>query len=188
MRLLIIGPQGAGKGTQASRIAGELRIPHVSTGDLFRDNISRGTELGTLAQRYMNAGDLVPDEVTQSMLADRLAQPDADPGFLLDGFPRNLVQADWLRGMLHERQADLEKVILLTAPDQVLVDRMLARGRADDTVEAIQRRLDLYHAETEPLIDYYGDAVVRIDGVGSVDEVHDRIMTGLGLQDPAASR
>ena len=181
MRALIIGPQGAGKGTQAVRIAEQLGIPHISTGDLFRDNIGRGTELGTLAQQYMNAGELVPDEVTQSMLADRLAQPDAEPGFLLDGFPRNLPQATWLAGLLHERGTDLEKVILLTAPDEVLIERMTARGREDDTIEAIRRRLDVYHAETEPLVEHYGEIVVRIDGVGGVDEVSDRIVSGLGL-------
>ena len=181
VRALIIGPQGAGKGTQAVRIAAEVGIPHISTGDLFRDNISSGTELGALAQQYMSAGDLVPDEVTQSMLADRLALPDTEPGFLLDGFPRNLPQATWLAGLLSERHTELEKVILLTAPDEVLIERMIARGREDDTVEAIQRRLDLYHAETEPLVEHYGEIVVRIDGVDEVDEVTDRIVSGLGL-------
>lgn len=181
MRLMIIGPQGAGKGTQAQRITAELGIPHVSTGDLFRANISGGTELGKLAQKYMDDGQLVPDEVTQDMVADRLAQPDADQGFLLDGFPRNTGQATWLAELLADHSTPIHKVILLTAPDEVLVERMVARGRADDTPEAISRRLAIYHAETAPLVDFYGDAVVAVDGVGTVDEVHDRIFTALGL-------
>ncbi|NNG35222.1 adenylate kinase [Nakamurella aerolata] len=179
MRAMIIGPQGAGKGTQATRICGELGIPHISTGDLFRANIAGGTELGKLAQSYTDAGKLVPDDVTQAMVADRLAQPDTDNGFLLDGFPRNLKQAEWLSTLLAERGTPIERVLLLTAPDEVLMERMLARGRADDTEEAIQQRLDIYHAETLPLVEYYGDRVVQIDGVGEVDDVHDRIAAAL---------
>jgi adenylate kinase len=177
MRLLIVGPQGAGKGTQADLLAKSLGIPHVSTGDIFRANLAGGTELGRLAKKYMDAGELVPDEVTQEMVADRVAQPDARPGFLLDGFPRNIQQADWLSELLTGMKTPIQVVVLLTAPDEVLLERMLARGRADDTVEAINRRLDIYHRETTPLIDYYGSKVVHVDGVGSVDEVHDRILS-----------
>jgi adenylate kinase len=176
MRLLIVGPQGAGKGTQAALLADSLGIPHVSTGDLFRANLAGGTELGMLAKKYMDAGELVPDEVTQEMVADRVAQPDAEPGFLLDGFPRNVSQADWLTDMLAKLEKPIDAVVLLTAPDEVLLDRMLARGRADDTVEAIGRRLDIYHRETKPLIDYYDGRVVQVDGVGEIDEVHDRVL------------
>ena len=176
MRLLIVGPQGAGKGTQAKLLAESLGIPHVSTGDLFRANLAGGTELGRLAKKYMDAGELVPDEVTQEMVADRVAQPDAKPGFLLDGFPRNIPQADWLAGMLEKIQTPIDVVVLLTAPDEVLLDRMLARGRDDDTVEAIKRRLDIYHRETKPLTDYYGSRVAHVDGVGTVDEVHERVL------------
>ena len=176
MRLLIVGPQGAGKGTQAALLADSLGIPHVSTGDLFRANLAGGTELGMLAKKYMDAGELVPDEVTQEMVADRVAQPDAEPGFLLDGFPRNVSQADWLTDMLAKLEKPVDAVVLLTAPDEVLLDRMLARGRADDTVEAIGRRLDIYHRETKPLIDYYDGRVVQVDGVGEIDEVHDRVL------------
>jgi adenylate kinase len=176
MRLLIVGPQGAGKGTQAALLAESLGIPHVSTGDLFRANLAGGTELGMLVKKYVDSGELVPDEVTQDMVADRVSQPDAEPGFLLDGFPRNITQADWLTAMLDGRHAPIERVVLLTAPDQVLLDRMLSRGRADDTVEAITRRLDIYHRETTPLIDYYDGRVVHVDGVGEVDEVHQRVL------------
>jgi adenylate kinase len=179
MRLLIVGPQGAGKGTQAALLADSLGIPHVSTGDLFRANLAGGTELGMLAKKYMDAGELVPDEVTQEMVADRVAQPDAERGFLLDGFPRNVPQADWLNGMLEKLEKPIEVVVLLTAPDEVLLDRMLARGRADDTVEAISRRLDIYHRETKPLIEYYNGRVVHVDGVGDVDEVHDRVLAAV---------
>lgn len=176
MRLLIVGPQGAGKGTQAALLAESLQIPHVSTGDLFRANLAGGTELGMLAKKYMDAGELVPDEVTQEMVADRVAQADAAAGFLLDGFPRNVSQADWLTGMLDEVEKPIDVVVLLSAPDKVLLERMLARGRADDTVDAITRRLDIYHRETKPLIDYYDGKVVEIDGVGGVPEVHARIV------------
>ena len=179
MRLLIVGPQGAGKGTQAALLADSLGIPHVSTGDLFRANLAGGTELGMLAKKYMDAGELVPDEVTQEMVADRVAQPDAERGFLLDGFPRNVPQADWLNGMLEKLEKPIEVVVLLTAPDEVLLDRMLARGRADDTVDAISRRLDIYHRETKPLIEYYDGRVVHVDGVGDVDEVHDRVLAAV---------
>lgn len=184
MRLMIIGPQGAGKGTQAMRICAELGVPHISTGDLFRDNISRGSELGKLAQTYMDAGKLVPDDVTQQMVADRLRHGDAEAGFLFDGFPRNIGQAQWLESLLEELRTPIERVIELTAPDQVLVQRMLARGRADDTVEAINLRLEIYHAETEPLVAFYGDKVLPVDGVGTVDEVHDRMFAELGITAP----
>jgi adenylate kinase len=179
MRLLIVGPQGAGKGTQAALLADSLGIPHVSTGDLFRANLDGGTELGRLAKKYMDAGELVPDEVTQEMVADRVAQPDAQQGFLLDGFPRNIQQADWLTELLVGQSAPIQAVVLLTAPDEVLLERMLTRGRADDTVEAINRRLAIYHRETAPLIDYYGAKVVHVDGVGEVGEVHERLLAAV---------
>ena len=179
MRLLIIGPQGAGKGTQAELLRQELGIPHVSTGDLFRANIGAGTELGRRAQQYLDSGDLVPDAVTQDMVADRLARPDAADGFLLDGFPRNLAQAEWLTSLLAERGTPIQSVVLLTAPDEVLTERMLARGRADDTPEAIRTRLQIYYSETRPLVDYYGSAVATVDGVGAVDEIHRRIVAAV---------
>lgn len=184
MRLLIIGPQGAGKGTQAALLCAELGIPHVSTGDLFRANIGAGTELGKRAQAFMATGALVPDSVTQDMVTDRLAQGDAAGGFLLDGFPRNIAQAEWLTALLADRGAPIQAVVLLTAPDDVLTARMTARGRADDTPEAIRTRLDIYYSETQPLVDYYRGHVLEIDGVGEVDAIHDRIMDALGSAVP----
>lgn len=181
MRLLIIGPQGAGKGTQATLLCAELDIPHVSTGDLFRANISGETPLGLRAKHYMDAGELVPDELTQEMLADRLAQPDAAPGFLLDGFPRNIAQATWLADLLIGRGTPVDRVVVLTAPDEVLTERMLSRGRADDTAEAIRRRLAIYHSETLPLIDWYDGRVAKVDGVGSVEDVHRRVLAAIGI-------
>src|SRR6478735_5083017 len=172
MRVLIVGPQGAGKGTQAALLAGNLQIPHISTGDIFRANVGAGTELGVLAKKYMDAGELVPDEVTVAMVAARFDEPDAAKGFLLDGFPRTVGQANKLGEILVERDEDIDKVVLL--------GRMLARGRADDTAEAISRRLELYHQETKPLLDYYADRLVAIDGVGGIDEVQLRALKALG--------
>ena len=179
MRVLIVGPQGAGKGTQATLLAKNLQVPHISTGDIFRANATAGTELGALAKKYMDAGDLVPDEVTSAMVKARLAESDVDGGFLLDGFPRTVPQAQWLGDVLHENEHDLDAVLLLDAPDDVLMERMLARGRADDTAEAISRRLALYHSETKPLLDYYSNILVAVNGVGAVDEVQERALSAL---------
>ena len=186
MRILIVGPQGAGKGTQAALLAGNLRIPHISTGDIFRSNVTAGTELGVLAKKYMDAGELVPDEVTSAMVKARLEEPDADGGFLLDGFPRTVPQAQWLGGVLHENSHDLDAVLLLEAPDDVLMERMMARGRADDTADAISRRLALYHSETKPLLEHYAEVLVAIDGVGSVEEIQQRALAALQRADPDA--
>jgi adenylate kinase len=180
MRVLIVGPQGSGKGTQATLLAGNLGIPHISTGDIFRANVGAGTELGVLARKYMDAGELVPDEVTVAMVAARFDEPDASKGFLLDGFPRTVVQANKLGEILVERDEDIDTVLLLEVPDDVLIERMVARGRADDTPEAIGRRLELYHLETKPLLDYYAGKLVAIDGVGTVDEVQQRARKALG--------
>lgn len=183
MRVLIVGPQGAGKGTQATLLAENLGVPHVSTGDLFRLNIGHGTELGLTAQGYMDKGELVPDEVTSSMVADRLGDKDMADGWILDGFPRNLSQAKWLGELLEERKSALTNVLVVDAPDEVLMERMMARGRADDTAEAIGRRLSIYHAETVPLLEFYGDLVVEVDGVGEITEVQRRILKALGRSD-----
>jgi len=180
MRVLIVGPQGAGKGTQASLLAENLGIPHISTGDIFRANVGAGTELGVLAKKYMDAGELVPDEVTVAMVAARFDEPDASKGFLLDGFPRTVTQANKLAEILVERGEDIDKVLLLEVPDGVLLERMLARGRADDTAEAISRRLELYHSETKPLLEYYANRLAAIDGVGGIEDVQRRALAALG--------
>lgn len=172
---MIFGPQGAGKGTQAALLAPHWGIPHISTGDLFRANISAGTHLGKQAKAALEAGELVPDAITQGMLADRLNQADTRNGFLLDGFPRAPEQAEWLETMI-SGTPDLDAVILLTAGDDVLLQRTLGRGRVDDTAEVINRRLALYHQHTEPLLRYFGPLVVPIDGDRSVELVHQEII------------
>ena len=179
MRLLIFGPQGVGKGTQAALLAPHWGIPHISTGDLFRANISANTHLGRQASAALAAGDLVPDSITQGMLADRLNDPDARNGFLLDGFPRNQEQAQWLEAMIAGTPG-LDAVILLTAPIEVLIERARQRGRQDDTAEAIERRLSLYFELTEPLIKFYGSLVETIDGDRSVELVHQEIIGRIG--------
>ncbi len=179
MRVLIVGPQGAGKGAQAVLLAAALNIPHISTGDIFRANATAGTDLGALAKKYMDAGELVPDEVTSAMVSARLAETDASAGFLLDGYPRTVPQAQWLADRLHTDGHALNAVLLLTVPNDVLLTRMLARGRADDTAEAIARRLELYHTETRPLLDYYGHLLVTIDGDGPIEEIHQRALHAL---------
>lgn len=180
MRILILGPQGAGKGTQAVLISGELGVPHISTGDLFRAHLNDSTPLGEQVKVLVDAGSLVPDEITNKMVRERLAEPDAGDGFLLDGFPRTSGQADVLDAMLAEQGVALDVVVELRVPQEVVVQRMLARGRADDTEEGIRTRLELYRAETAPLIDRYHDVVASVDGVGSVDEVGARVLAALG--------
>ncbi|MGP9539716.1 adenylate kinase [Brachybacterium sp. AOP43-C2-M15] len=176
-RLLIVGPPGAGKGTQAVRIAEQLGIPAISTGDIFRANVSGQTELGVLAKSYMDKGEYVPDSVTNDMVRSRLAEDDARGGFLLDGYPRTLDQVEALDGMLSELGTGLDRVLLLVVETEEVVGRLVARGaeqgRSDDTEETIRRRLEVYAEQTAPLIDVY-DArglVRRVDGMASIDEV-----------------
>jgi len=173
--MIILGRQGAGKGTQCVRLADRYSIPHVSTGDMLREAVQAGTELGQMARSIMDAGDLVPDEVMNGIVAERLAEPDAADGFLLDGFPRSDVQAAWLNEALAPGGIDL--VLSLEVPDEIVIERMLARGRADDTVAAIRRRLDLYEAETAPLMGYYRELgkLVSANGHGEEDEVEKRL-------------
>jgi adenylate kinase len=176
-RLLIVGPPGAGKGTQAVRIAEELSIPAISTGDIFRANVSGQTELGVLAQSYMDQGEYVPDSVTNDMVRSRLAQEDARDGFLLDGYPRTLDQVAALDGMLTELGTSLDLVLLLVVEPEEVIGRLVARGveqgRSDDTEETIRRRLDVYAEQTAPLIDVYQrrGLVRRVDGMAAIDEV-----------------
>lgn len=182
MRVVLVGPPGAGKGTQALRLSERLGVPHISTGDLFRDNVAHGSELGRVARRYLDAGELVPDEVTVAMVRDRLAARHAEAGFLLDGFPRNTTQAHALAEVLAERGEELDAVLQLDVPTDVVVERLLARGRADDTEDVIRRRQQVYREETAPLLEHYADILVTVDAVGSVDEVTDRALSGLSAR------
>jgi len=209
MRLIMVGPQGAGKGTQGGRLAERHAIPHVATGDLLRAEVRQGTSLGLKAREFMGRGDLVPDDLVMRMLERRLSQPDAADGFVLDGFPRNAPQAEALDRVLARAEQGLDAVVSLEVPDEVLVERLSARRtcptcgrpytqvgglpvtceddgtelvhRADDTPEAIRRRLAIFHEHTVPLIAFYEkrDLVLHVDGVGSVDEVETRIVKEL---------
>ncbi|MEO5834846.1 MAG: adenylate kinase [Nakamurella sp.] len=188
MRLLMMGPQGAGKGTQAELLSEALSLTHISTGDIFRANVGHKTELGVRAQAYMSRGDLVPDELTKAMVTDRLGQSDVTTGWLLDGFPRNLAQAEWLESSLQEAGTPLTAVLLLDVPDDVLLERMLTRGRADDQGDIIHRRLEIYRTETVPMIDYFGKMVIHVDGVGNLQDVAHRVLRGIGHSDVHLSR
>jgi adenylate kinase len=186
MRVVLMGPPGAGKGTQAAVVAGRLGIPHVSTGDIFRANVAGGTPLGLEAQKYMDAGEYVPDSVTNEMVRDRLAQPDAAGGFLLDGYPRTLAQVDELAGMLAEQGGALDKVVELTVDTDEVVGRLVKRaaeqGRSDDTEDVIRRRQEIYAEQTAPLTAVYAEQglLVQVDGMGSVEDVTARVLAVLG--------
>lgn len=180
MRLLFIGPPGAGKGTQADLVARRLGIPHISTGEMFREHVSRGTELGEKVEKIMAAGDYVPDEVTVEMLAERIDRPDASEGFILDGFPRTPAQVASLDALIGE-DGGLDKVVVFEVDRDELMKRMLARGRADDTAETIRNRFNVYVEQTKPLLDIYEgrDLTVAVDGIGDVEEVTERILAAL---------
>ena len=186
MRIVLMGPPGAGKGTQAVKVAESLQVPHISTGEIFRANLAAGTPLGLEAKRYMESGEYVPDEVTNSRVASRLAEPDAANGFILDGYPRTLAQVDELDGMLTGLNTRLDKVVEITANTDEVVARLLNRakeqGRADDTEEVIRRRMDVYAEQTEPLVRVYDERglLVKVDGMGSMDEVTGRLLAALG--------
>ncbi|MPY82313.1 MAG: adenylate kinase [Actinophytocola sp.] len=178
-RVVLVGPPGAGKGTQAVVLAGKLGVPHISTGDLFRGHIAEQTALGAEVKRYLDSGKLVPDSVTNEMVRERISEPDAAAGFLLDGFPRNTAQADVLAGILAEQGTHLDAVIELQVGEEELVQRLLDRGRDDDTEEVIRERQAVYREETAPLLDYYADRLITVDGVGEVDEVSARALDAL---------
>jgi len=185
VRLVLVGPPGAGKGTQALVVAAKLGVPHISTGDIFRANVAGGTDLGRQAQTFMDAGELVPDSVTNAMVASRLGQSDALPGFLLDGYPRNPEQAAVLDGFLNEHGHAIDAVVELVVDNDEVVGRLISRaakeGRADDTEDVIRRRLEVYAQQTEPLVGHYRDqgVLVTVDGVGEVTDVTERILAVL---------
>ncbi|MFM9035247.1 MAG: adenylate kinase [Mycobacterium sp.] len=182
MRVVLLGPPGAGKGTQAVRIAENLGVPHISTGELFRRNISNGTELGVRAKHYLDSGELVPTSLTNDLVDDRLDETDVAGGFILDGFPRTVEQAEALHDMLERRGLKLDAVVELRVPEEELVGRLMSRGRADDTEDVIRNRFRVYHDETAPLLDYYqGESELRtVDAVGTLDEVFERALHALG--------
>jgi len=185
MRMILMGPPGAGKGTQAKTVADHFGIPAISTGDIFRANVSEGTELGVEAKRYMDAGEYVPDEVTNLMVRNRIDEDDAKPGFLLDGYPRTLQQVEELDGMISFTGHKLDAVVVLTVNQDELVQRLLQRakteGRADDTEDVIRRRQEIYSEQTEPLIEVYRDRglLIEVDGLGEINEVTERIFSAL---------
>lgn len=187
-RLLIIGPQGSGKGTQGARIADHLGIPTISTGDVFRANVKDGTELGLKVKALIDAGDLVPDDLTSEIVRDRLSQEDAAHGFLLDGYPRNLGQVGDLDAFLDGRSEPLTAVIELSVPRDESIARLSRRaaeqGRADDNEESIAKRLSIYESETAPILDVYRERgiVDEVDGVGSLDEITERITVALAAR------
>ena len=184
-RLLLIGPPGAGKGTQAAKLAEAFNIPAISTGDIFRENVKNETELGTQAKAFMDRGEYVPDSLTNALVRDRLAWADAENGFLLDGYPRTGDQVEELDSILSDAGQSLNAVVLITADTDEVVRRLLNRaaeqGRADDTEDVIRRRLEVYAEQTAPLIDVYSkrNLVIEVDGLGAVAEVTSRILEAL---------
>jgi len=178
-RLVLVGPPGAGKGTQAAALSEKLGIPHISTGDLFRAHIADDTELGKQVKHILDDGKLVPDEITNQMLVERLHESDTANGFLLDGFPRNIGQADVLAKELADLDQKLDAVVQLQVDEDVVVGRLLSRGRTDDNEDVIRHRQHVYRSETAPLLDYYRDLLVTVDGVGEVDEITARVLTAL---------
>jgi adenylate kinase len=198
VRVVLLGPPGAGKGTQAQIIAGLLGVPAISTGDIFRANVSGQTELGVQVKAYLDAGDLVPDEITVAMVKGRLAEPDAKAGFLLDGFPRSIPQAEQLRDSLAELGHGLDRVLELVVDEDELVRRLSGRRmlvdgemvqREDDKPETVRHRLQVYREQTEPLSGFYESEglLSRIDAIGEIEEVTDRAMKALGVTDPGQS-
>jgi adenylate kinase len=194
VRVVLLGPPGAGKGTQAQIIAGRLGVPAISTGDIFRANVSGQTELGKKAKAFMDAGELVPDEITVAMVKDRLAEPDAKAGFLLDGFPRTIAQAEQLRSSLAELGHGLDCVLELVVDEEELVRRLSGRRmlvdgemvqRDDDKPETVRRRLQVYRQQTAPLSGFYETEglLARIDAIGEIDEVTARAMEACGAGD-----
>ncbi len=191
MNLLVLGPQGAGKGTQAKRISAEYEIPHVATGDMFRAELAAGTPLGKQVGEFMARGDLVPDEVTVEIIESRLSEPDAAQGFVLDGFPRNLAQAQALDAMLGSIGRVLDAILFFAISDEIGMERALSRaaleGRADDTREVIAHRLEIYHRETEPIVEHYRTTgkLIPLHADRSIEQVWSEISEALQQVVPA---
>jgi adenylate kinase len=180
VKIVLLGPPGAGKGTQAEKLAEKLEVPQISTGELFRQNIGDGTKLGLEAKRYLDAGDLVPAELTNQLVDDRLDHADAANGFILDGYPRSVEQAKALHTMLERRGTAIDAVLEFRVSEDELFQRLKARGRADDTEDVIRNRMKVYRDETAPLLEYYRGQLKTVDAVGSPDEVFARALQALG--------
>ncbi|MFI5322973.1 MAG: adenylate kinase [Thermodesulfobacteriota bacterium] len=181
MRLILFGPPGAGKGTQANKITDKYRTAHISTGNMLRAAVKNGKGLGKLAKSYMDKGELVPDGVVIGIIKERIAEKDAQSGFMLDGFPRTVPQAEALSEMLNSEGKTIDAVVSIEVGDEEIVKRILERqkieGRKDDTEDVVRNRLDVYHNQTEPLKSYYADkgVLLEVEGIGTVDEVFSRI-------------
>lgn len=183
MRLIIMGPPGAGKGTQGALLSEALDVPRYSTGDILREALGEGTPLGREARKYMDAGELVPDDVILGVVGEAMEKPESAMGFLLDGFPRTVVQAEGLSDLLEKRGLKLDAVIDLVVDDEEIIKRLTARGRDDDVLGTIRRRLEVYRAQTVPLLAWYAGTdvpVLTVRGVGSVAEIQGRILDQLG--------
>ena len=181
MRIVLLGAPGSGKGTQAERVVAKFGIAHISTGELLRAEVAAGTPLGAKAKKIMESGGLVSDDIMLGMIEERLAKPDVTGGFLLDGFPRTLPQAEALDSLLARLGKPLDKVLLLDVDYEEIMQRLLARKRADDSEETIRKRLQVYESQTAPLIDYYKTRalLVTVPGVGEVDAISDRVFAAL---------
>ncbi len=183
MNIILFGPPGVGKGTQAVKLAERLDLPHISTGEIFRAAKAAGTELGLKVKEYADNGILVPDEVTTAIALEALDAPSCERGYILDGYPRNLAQAESLDAAMAEKNCRIDHVVFLIAPEEELTGRALKRGRVDDTEEVIKRRLKIYEDETAPVLDHYRrqGLVTEINGLGEIEDVQERILAAIGV-------